>query len=809
MSTNPGRTFWLACVVAAMTCGNAALAQSSGIEAAKRRAAESRARIEQAQADRAKAADAAAKADAAAATPAAVDPASLKPDQAVEVREGDEWSKATFLKREGRKLQVRYADGTDEWVTADRLRVPGAAGAAPADGKPGATTKKAPKETFAIGAKVEVKSTAWWKPATIKNKDGDLYLIVYDDRPKEMWWEWVHPGIIRKPGSDQDWPEWGNGVGVRMSGVAKAKDEAKLKFANIDAEMAAAAKGEKKDPFAPLAYDKPITDAKLDKVDDIIPGAGPAKLAAFDPAPALKLAERGYVLKGKGSKWQSGGPAALMLAGTRGVAAYTTDGMGADTRTASLELLDLAGGRSLDLVDADPMSMPRDLSPSGEHIVGVQHGFHSGTRVRVDLHSIKSGAKVEHVASFVPYSGDKTYKDVDYARFAGDDDHILTCNNGGSLVLWDAPKATAVWRVKLPWQSTPAVSPGGKQVAFVDEGALFVLDILSGKVLCRIPSDRSMRSLSFSPDGKRVVGLSSSGVVAWDLEQGTALPDIGLPVKGAGGSAVALDGRFVLIGGTDVLDLDKKIVAWHYNVSTPHMGGSIVRVHGGRCWTVMVDDQRAVLASAKLPHDAARKAADQVPVGHGLLVRPGDAVALSVAIEAPADQQQKIIAAMTQQLMQAGIKVDPNSPIKLNARTEQGKTSTQTYEVTQFGRPFDRKQETVSVTEKITRVYFEFDGKVAWENRTSTGGAPMMVTTRGDQTINDAVQAGSKFNLAFLESVRVPAYIPRASDTPWLGESAWGMSGVSKDQLTGPLPAPARAAAAPAKKAPAAGDGLE
>lgn len=49
----------------------------------------------------------------------------------VEVREGNIWSGATYVKKEGRKLQVRYDDGTEEWILPDRMRVP--AGGAPAD----------------------------------------------------------------------------------------------------------------------------------------------------------------------------------------------------------------------------------------------------------------------------------------------------------------------------------------------------------------------------------------------------------------------------------------------------------------------------------------------------------------------------------------------------------------------------------------------------------------------------------------------------------------------------------------------------
>lgn len=52
---------------------------------------------------------------------------------AVEVREGNVWSKATYVRKEGRKLQVRYEDGTEDWILPDRMRLPSAGGAAGAD----------------------------------------------------------------------------------------------------------------------------------------------------------------------------------------------------------------------------------------------------------------------------------------------------------------------------------------------------------------------------------------------------------------------------------------------------------------------------------------------------------------------------------------------------------------------------------------------------------------------------------------------------------------------------------------------------
>jgi hypothetical protein len=87
----------------------------------------------------------------------------------------------------------------------------------------------------------------------------------------------------------------------------------------------------------------------------------------------------------------------------------------------------------------------------------------------------------------------------------------------------------------------------------------------------------------------------------------------------------------------------------------------------------------------------------------------------------------------------------------------------------------------------------------------------MFVNAKQGQTIGQAVQAASVFNVRFLESVRVPAYVPAVSDTPWLGESTWTIKGVGNDRRIvqalpkAPVGGGAAAAAAPATK----GDGLD
>jgi hypothetical protein len=61
----------------------------------------------------------------------------------VQVREGDSWSSATFVRKEGRRLLIKYPDGSEEWVTADRMRTPSGSGTAGARSKDAAPASPA------------------------------------------------------------------------------------------------------------------------------------------------------------------------------------------------------------------------------------------------------------------------------------------------------------------------------------------------------------------------------------------------------------------------------------------------------------------------------------------------------------------------------------------------------------------------------------------------------------------------------------------------------------------------------------------
>lgn len=855
-----------------------------------------------------------------AAAPAATD---FQPNQKVEAREGDAWSPATVLKKEGRRLQIKYDDGTEEWVTPDRLRVPGAGGATapkvpgagmggPAATGPASKPAAKPPVQFAVGAKVEVAWAGWtagtvknrdgnlylvvpdsqtgrpplrnaqfhwmwahvsmvrapgdatvkagfdtpvtvgnssvtdaktraakqfadldrdwraladaeakeaaggpaakdeyavglaaelrqsgfWRPCTVKERDGDLYLVAEDDFPSEMHWQWVHVSMVRRRGQKKDGFGGISGVTVGNSTVAEAKAKAAKQFADIDQKMAAERRANlgrpeadkaSDNPFASKSIDKPVTPVIVTGFKDVTAGATPARLAAaeaIDPALA-RVAGRPVPFR-IARKW--GVTTDVMLAGPFAVAAHT-DGSGSDIKEVAVERLNLTTGALEPAVPWNAASVPVSVSPTGRRVLGRPPGFHSGTMDRLDLWDLPpaagaAAAKPAHVVSFCPYD-DRTFKperDVEWAALT-DDDHVLTCNSKGDLACWKVGPgiAAGVWRTNVRSAARLALSPGGRRLACMTDAGLAVLDVATGDTLAFVEASRQTLRLAFSPDGKRVVGVTYTALCFWDLDKGTFGGDLALGPGVGVGPATTLafaDDGFVLVG-SHLFDLSRKVLVWKYDGAAGPVVG-----HAGRIWTTVSANDKTTLVSAALPHDGAKRGITRLPQGvdaGAMVLRPGVTVTLEVSIDGPADQQKATRDALAAQLAKNGIAVADGQPIKIVAKTENGATKTQAFKSTAIARPGFQQPEVgeVSVTEKITRVYVEMGGKKAWED--SSTSTPYFVTRKEGQSIADAVSAANTFNLSFLKSVLVPSYVPRPEAVTVQGTSVWAPTGLKEN----------------------------
>lgn len=689
----------------------------------------------------------------------AADPAAAFTDgQKVEVREGDTWSAATVVKKEGRKYQIQYDDGTEEWVTADRLRVPGKS-ADGKDAKPGDKPRKS-VASYDIGASVQVKQGAWWRDAKIQNKSSNgWYLIDYEKRSD---FEWVEVWRIRKPGSTYDIEGWPRNETMRKPGPPPKKNPAD----------APPEEGKGGGAFDAEPFDKPVKELNTSEAKDVIATA-PAGTwkSAVDPSAASKGGDVIALRSGNGGTFQRLEKSVL----TNGKLLLVYKGSGsAGDKTMVMERVDLAKGDSDALIEITEPSIPHTLSPSGKLVGAVARGFHGGTMQRADVWAIK-GSELEHVVSFAPFGGSQ-WKDVTLCKFL-DETHLLTGSNGGELMCLEIPSAKPIWKTKVGRSENVMLSNTGKFVFLETDEGLVCLDALTGKATGVMDTqNRPMSTKSISPSGKRLVTLGNSVVGVWDLETGKFVDEFALPPGSGTGSIDAISDRFVLINRTILVDLDHESPVWMYN------GASDLWPCGDRVYYIMNKAGRQEaqgLSNTKLPHASALKAADALEPTE-MLVKPGDKVTLDLSIEASDDERKRIVAALTKQLTDAGLTIADGQPIRLVARTEQGKTESRVYQRWGGFGPGGPRQEAASVTEKITRLAFEVDGKVAWETRSVNFGGGMVSIKQG-QSIADAVAAGNTYNTGFLATVHVPAKVPRPVEPEKLGKSQFMFAG-PKDQ---------------------------
>ncbi|KAG2051109.1 WD40 repeat-like protein [Suillus hirtellus] len=142
--------------------------------------------------------------------------------------------------------------------------------------------------------------------------------------------------------------------------------------------------------------------------------------------------------------------------------------------------------------------------------------------------------------------------------------HILHLPGGqriimvsGSIQVWDLEQGTQVgeeWEDKDVRVRAIALAPGGKTVATgCEDGAVKLWDVDTGKVIktC-MGHTQEVKSVCWSPDGRRVVSRSFKEIRVWDVESGETI--VGPIDAGVNVSAVCYspDGKMITAGGVNL-----------------------------------------------------------------------------------------------------------------------------------------------------------------------------------------------------------------------------------------------------------------
>lgn len=446
-----------------------------------------------------------------------------------------------------------------------------------------------------------------------------------------------------------------------------------------------------------------------------------------------------------------------------------------------VQRVDLAKGTAEAPITIPAKVKPVAIDPSGVRLLARSDFFVSGN-APAEVSVWELGAKsAKLVNRWSPHDPSNVHKTApNFAQFI-DSDHVVTSEFPGRLAMWQVSNAKAIYNLELTNGGVPAISATGKYLAAPVNNSLYILESLTGKTLAKLPGDPgTVGGLSFNPNGKQLACFSSQRLMVWNLENGELYRDIYFPTAVNTDQLDWVADGYVLLGGQNLIDLERRVVLWQYQHDAG--GGQGYGQMGGYFWYVISDHgrQQRGLFRAKLPSDDAMKIAASLNAEQLLAVKPGVQISVNVTVQG---DQQAVLQKLTEQLQQLGMTVAPGSRLVLQANTEPGKTQEVSYRGFGFGGGVSK----VQVTEQIARVKFIEDGKVLWEAK-SVKGTPHILHMKEGQSVQEALAPYQQPNVEFFSHVRLPQYVARGHESGAYGASKLSFQGILPSQVSMPKP---------------------
>jgi hypothetical protein len=423
-------------------------------------------------------------------------------------------------------------------------------------------------------------------------------------------------------------------------------------------------------------------------------------------------------------------------------------------RQVVLERYDLVSGDKGNSVEVPYVYQLADISPSGKTVI-VAFAQKGNSYERLDILGLNPK---KHVVGWRPYAGEReaageekrpgsfrlwgqpdSPRSVVWAALL-DDEHVVTVNTAGKLVLWRLPDCQAVY-VFEEFGEPLALSPARRYLAGNHHGDFRLFDALTGKCVGDLQppqfGSRAVRGV-FRDDGKELAAIIDAGpdkmLARWNLKDGQLVDEMPVPpgaisayvpfYASRNGTRLGLEYRgadHMMIDDQYLVDLDKRAVTWKYHVA----GFFAVNSPDHRTWYCTqkpnARDKSLFLTAHDTPSGMVKQKAEGVTLAKQLVLQPGMSVRVQVDLGGVglSDLAPAVERAVIEGLEHRGLKIDPGAALTFSLVAAERSTGQNLYvfngpHFNPFRDPSEAK-EVVSVQELALRMSVsDGGGKALW-----------------------------------------------------------------------------------------------
>ena len=436
---------------------------------------------------------------------------------------------------------------------------------------------------------------------------------------------------------------------------------------------------------------------------------------------------------------------------------------------ARLALSDLQEGKGLGSgVVPDANFVPIALHDSGTKVLMRSDEFGFGNHDQLEMWALtKTG--IERQTKWTPYdAAERGNRDVQWAAYLGED-RLATSNDQGQLIVWDANTGKGIYQLHI--KGTPALSPGGKYLAFLTDSQVGILDAAAGNVLAMQTSPMRGGRLAFTPSGTRLVGATSGNLYTWDVATGELQRETQIEGAGFHGFLICPSEEHAIGDHYRLYDLVNQLALWEYR------GIGQMAATGGVCWMSVVGgaNQPAALVPARLPHKAIdQKLAETLADPNFFIFKPGATVKLDLSKLPDEAGRKEAQDGLTKKLAEQNIKVNSSAAVTLVAEMKKGDRKTLRFRMHGFG---GFKTEEHKITQYTTTLSIVYQDKSLW--RTSGTNLPFFfVQLEEDETLKQFMKKRDKPDYEWFGRITLPKMLTSQASQSTLGVSNVTVSGI-------------------------------